>query len=248
MKCERSLLSDIPALAATVRRFALGGGVAVALAASPQLAAAQGDPVAGARTFRSCMACHSIDPGQNMTGPSLAGAWGRKAAGVESFHRYSDALKRADIVWNDESLDAWLRNPAALVPGNEMRFPGIPDAVARNNVVAYLKAVAEGRGRAVAAQAGINMRGGLPDLKQAAAEVRVGAIRYCNDSYAVSTAGGRTIQFWEFNLRFKTDSSSNGPRKNEPVLVGQGMQGDRAQVVFANPAEIAAFIKSECPK
>ena len=119
---------------------------------------------------------------------------------------------------------------------------------ARNNVVAFLKAVAEGKGRSVAAQAGINMSGGLPDLKEAKADARVNAIRYCDDTYIVNTTGGRTLKFWEFNLRFKTDSSTHGPRKNEPVLVGQGMQGDRAQVVFAHPGEIAALVKSECPK
>ena len=87
----------------------------------------------------------------------------------------------------------------------------------------------------------------LADLKQAGAERTVKSVRYCGDTYTVATAAGRTVKFWEFNLRFKTDSSKNGPRKGEPVLVPQGMSGDRAQLVFSDPAEISATIKSECP-
>src|SRR5436190_683640 len=83
---------------------------------------------------------------------------------------------------------------------------------------------------ALAFQAGMNLGSGLPDLKQANADLRVKAIGYCGDTYTVTTAGGRTRKFWEFNLRFKTDSSAHGPTKNEPVFVGQGMQGDRAQI------------------
>lgn len=230
-----------------LRRKLIGGLGAVMLAASSGSAGAAGNPIQGAQAFRNCAACHSIEAGQNLTGPTLAGVLGRKAGSLPSFHRYSDALKRSGIVWDEATLDAWLRNPAALVPGNEMRFPGIPDPLLRSNLVAYLKAAAEGKGRSLAFQAGMNMGGGLPDLKAANPELQVKTIRYCDDTYIVGNGAGRVLKFWEFNLRFKTDSTSHGPRKGEPVLVGQGMQGDRAQVVFASPAEIGAMIKSECP-
>jgi len=93
----------------------------------------------------------------------------------------------------------------------------------------------------------MNMGGGLPDLKAARPEMQVKTIRYCDDTYTIGTGAGKTLKFWEFNLRLKTDSTGHGPRKGEPVLVGQGMQGDRAQLVFSSPAEIGASIKSECP-
>lgn len=219
--------------------------VVVALAAvMPGLALGAGDPSKGAQVFRNCLACHSAEPGVNMTGPSLTGIFGRKAGSLESFHRYSDALKASGIVWDEKSLDAWIRNPAALVPDNEMRFPGIPDATARANLIAFLHTVSEGK----TPEGFRTMAGGLPDLKQASPDVHVKTIRYCKDTYTVTTAAGRTFKFWEFNLRFKSDSSGKGPRVGEPVLVGQGMQGDRAQVVFANPGEIATFIKSECSR
>jgi cytochrome c len=247
MKIKRPLSSRILMRAINARRWLIGPIVVVVVAASPGFAAAAGDPVQGALAFRNCMACHSIESGQNMTGPSLAGIVGRKAGSLPSFHRYSDALKRTGIVWNAETLDAWIYNPAGLVPGNDMRFAGIPDAIARSNLVAYLESVSEGKGHSAAFQAGMNMGGGLPDLKEAAPQAQVKSIRYCDDTYTISTGAGKTLKFWEFNLRFKTDSTGHGPRKGEPVLVGQGMQGDRAQIVFSSPADIGALIKSGCP-
>ncbi len=247
MKCERSLLVLRSPIAVPHRRALLVFVAAAALATGSGSAAGAGDPVQGAQAFRNCVACHSIEPGQNMTGPSLAGALGRKAGSLATFHRYSDALKRSSVVWDEQSLDAWIANPAAFIPGNDMAFSGLPDPRARSNLVAFLKAASEGNGKALAFQAGMNLGGGLPDLKQANADVRVKTVRYCDDTYTVTTAGGRTRKFWEFNLRFKTDSSTHGPSKNEPVFVGQGMQRDRAQIVFSSPSEMAALIKSECP-
>ena len=52
--------------------------------------------------------------------------------------------------------------------------------------------------------------------------------------------------FWERNLRFKTDVSDEGPEKGAPALVGAGMMGDRADVIFASPEEISGFISSQC--
>jgi cytochrome c len=66
------------------------------------------------------------------------------------------------------------------------------------------------------------------------------------DSYKVSTADGKTHDFWERNLRFKTDSSDDGPQKGAPAIVGAGMMGDRASVIFAAPEEISASIRQEC--
>ncbi len=76
---------------------------------------------------------------------------------------------------------------------------------------------------------------------------QVTAISHCGDAYTVKTADGNVEKVWEFNLRFKTDSSELGPRSGKPVIVGAGMQGDRASVVFANPSEVSSFIKESCP-
>ncbi len=72
------------------------------------------------------------------------------------------------------------------------------------------------------------------------------AITHCGDTYTVTTADGRVEKVWEFNLRLKTDSSALGPPEGKPVIIGAGMHGDRAFVVFAKPAEISAFVGADC--
>ena len=74
-----------------------------------------------------------------MTGPSLAGVWHRKAGGLQSFSRYSPAIKSSQLTWDDSTLSAWIENPAALIPGNRMTFPGLKDAQARTDLLSFLK-------------------------------------------------------------------------------------------------------------
>ena len=209
----------------------------------------------GQRIFGSCAACHSLQPDQSMTGPSLAGLWNRKAGSLASFSRYSPALKSANIVWNDKTLDDWITNPQHLVPGNEMTFDGIKDARQRADLLAFLKEATQ-HGASVAQQSesmrGMGGMGGMmgsgqvPNLKHLDPENRVQAITYCKDTYTITTANGQTRRFWERNLRLKTDASAEGPEKNAPALVGAGMMGDRADVIFADPSEISAHIAAKC--
>jgi len=86
----------------------------------------------------------------------------------------------------------------------------------------------------------------VPNLKNLRPEIRVQAIGYCHDTYRVTTADGRTRDFWERNLRFKTDSGNDGPEKGAPALVGAGMMGDRADVIFADPRGISTLIVGKC--
>jgi len=201
---------------------------------------AAGNVERGARVFQACAACHSLEPGRHMSGPSLAGFWERKAGTQPGFHRYSDALKHSQIVWNESTLDKWLSNPEATVPGNFMLFEGMREEQARTDLIAFLQAASEGKGPRA------RQMPAFPDLKKAPAEAVVSLIRHCRDTYYVTNGKSETRPFWEFNLRFKTDSSASGPSPGKPVLVGQGMQGDRAQVVFAAPKEISAFVREGC--
>jgi cytochrome c len=214
-----------------------------------------GDVARGERLFRACAACHSLEPGKNMTGPSLAELWNRKAAGLESFMRYSPALKSSGIIWDDQTLDAWLNDPAHFIPGNTMTFPGVKDARQRADLLAFLKdATRPGRAPATMAQRDrpmggmMGMMGGRapPNLKKLDADERVQTITHCKDTYRVTTADGKTRDFWERNLRFKTDVSEDGPQKGAPAIVGAGMMGDRANIIFAAPEEISGFIASAC--
>jgi|GEM_PF-388337 len=111
---------------------------------TPNTALADGDPARGKRAFLQCVMCHSAVPGRHKSGPSLASVWGRKAATVEGFWNYSDALKQADIVWNDVTLNEWLTSPKTMVPGTSMRVPGLKDAEVRLDIIAYLKQLAAG--------------------------------------------------------------------------------------------------------
>lgn len=203
------------------------------------IAHAQSDAQRGAKLFSQCAACHTLEPGRHLTGPSLGELSGRKAGTASGFLRYSDALKRSGVEWNDKTLDAWLKDPAKFIPGNEMMLPGIKDDRARQDLIAYLK-VAE-------STPGARRHGPrMPDLKKANPDSVVKAIRHCGDTYFVTTGDGKIEKIWEFNLRFKTDTSATGPAPGRPVLLGVGMRGDRAAVIFASPAEVGAILKQQC--
>src|ERR1700737_4846707 len=99
----------------------------------------QGDSSRRRQDFRACAPCHSLEPDRNMTGPSLANLWGRKAGSLPSFDRYSDALKASGIIWDDRALDGWLTDLQRMVPNNEMPFEGINDGRVRADLLAFLK-------------------------------------------------------------------------------------------------------------
>lgn len=85
-------------------------------AAAP--AGGAGDVSAGKLVFRKCQACHSLQPGRNVVGPSLAGVIGRKS-GTESGFVYSEAMKNANITWTPTTLATYLaaRSSGRRVPG-----------------------------------------------------------------------------------------------------------------------------------
>ena len=215
--------------------------------------ATKASPPRGQRVFGACAACHSLQSDKNMTGPSLANLWNRKAGSLPSFSRYSPVLKSSNIIWNDQTLDEWIKDPQHLVPGNEMTYAGIKDAQPRADLLAFLKDATQ-KGAAQTAQQGgpmggmRGMMGGgqVPNLKKLDPADRVRAITYCNDTYTVTTAKGQTRKFWERNLRLKTDASVDGPEKNAPALLNAGMMGDRADIIFAEPSEISPLIAAKC--
>ena len=108
----------------------------VFLAVTP--ARADGDAGRGEQRFQECAACHSVQPGVNNVGPSLAGLFGRKAGSLPDF-RYSAAMRRSGITWTAQELDAFIADPQKRVPANRMPYAGLPDAGARADLIAYLE-------------------------------------------------------------------------------------------------------------
>lgn len=206
---------------------------------------AASDVARGAKIFGACAACHSLRPDEQLTGPSLAGVFGRRAGTVKGFGRYSEALRKADVVWEERTLDAWIADPQKFLPGNLMTFPGIRDGGQRADLIAFLKNPNASPGSG-GGMMGMMTAPRLESLRDVEPQGQVRAIRHCQDSYFVTLGTGKTFPFWEFNLRFKTDGSGTGPAPGKPVILHAGMRGDRAAIVFASPEEISPFIKKRC--
>jgi cytochrome c len=95
----------------------------------------EGDAVKGKALYESrCTACHSLD--HSRIGPAHRGVFGRHVAQVAGFD-YSPALRRSHVVWNSKSLDRWLTNPEAFIPGQKMGYT-VPDGQDRADIIAFL--------------------------------------------------------------------------------------------------------------
>lgn len=94
------------------------------------------DTAAGRAAFeRRCTGCHALD--HEKVGPRLAGVVGRKAGTVSNFP-YSDAVKKAGVVWNEAALDKWLTDPDSVIPDSDMAFR-LDNAAERAAIIAFLK-------------------------------------------------------------------------------------------------------------
>ncbi|HTV94947.1 MAG TPA: c-type cytochrome [Steroidobacteraceae bacterium] len=132
-------------LAAASLCIAAAGAVASRAAppgtASPVAASAMptGDAARGRQIFAPCRTCHYPEKGYgHHNGPSLFAIFGRRAGTQQGFPYYSEALKRSNLVWTPELLNAWLANPTTFIPGTDMVFVAIPGAQDRADLIAYL--------------------------------------------------------------------------------------------------------------
>jgi cytochrome c2 len=122
-----------------MNRF-VGLAIAIATVVTAVPAEAQ-DAANGENVFRRCRACHAVGAtARNKSGPHLNGVFGRRAASVPGFN-YSDAMKEkgaAGLVWNDQTLAAYLSDPDAFVPNGVMAM-AVRDPTQLRDVIAYLK-------------------------------------------------------------------------------------------------------------
>ena len=100
---------------------------------------AAGDVAAGEKVFKKCKACHVVNKEQNRTGPHLVNLFGRPAGSLEGYKKYSKAMKSSGIVWDEETLDAYLKAPKKYIQGTRMAFAGLKKDADRANVIAYMK-------------------------------------------------------------------------------------------------------------
>jgi len=100
---------------------------------------AAGDPNHGQQLFRRCASCHAVGPYASAGyGPQLNHIVGRRAAATTDY-KYSEAMKKSGLVWDEKTLAAFVRAPHDLVPGTAMRFWGIKDEQQVADLLSYLK-------------------------------------------------------------------------------------------------------------
>lgn len=122
------------------RVLAATAAVLATAATAAAFASPPGDPERGEQVYQRCIGCHSLD--RDRTGPHHAGVFGRRVGGVDGFN-YSDAMRKAGaagMVWNEETLDAFLKAPRKFLPGTRMGYAGVKDDQERADLIAYLRA------------------------------------------------------------------------------------------------------------
>lgn len=122
----------------TIAGIAMIGAGVVGVAAMASPAVQAGDAAKGKAVFARCAACHSLAPGKNGIGPSLAGIVGRKAGSMTGY-RYSPAMQKSGLTWDGATIAKFVAGPSKLVPGTKMMAPAVSNPADQANLVAFLK-------------------------------------------------------------------------------------------------------------
>ena len=151
---------------------------------------------------------------------------GRRAATLSDFGRYTDALKKSEIVWDETTLYAWIKDPQVMVPGTTMTFRGIENGETREDASPF----SGWRWRQMVRQ---GCKGGLlpagmaqeqitADLSTVGPNQRITEIRHCGDGYHVTTADGARFPFWETNVRSRSTPARAGRDRENRSCIGRG--------------------------
>ena len=142
--CRRGL----PPVFAWILALCIVAGMAACDQGGDADGGSDGEPEVGASfaqgrdVYRRCVACHVASAPENKVGPHLVGMFGRVAGSLEDF-RYSQAMRESGIVWTEETLAAFLRDPRRFMPGNRMAFAGIRREGDLSALMVYLRQVTE---------------------------------------------------------------------------------------------------------
>jgi cytochrome c len=121
--------------------IALGllGAVSLVTIAGAQMPLPTAKPPDGATLFKQqCATCHTSNESDPVRqGPSLFNVVGRRAGSMEG-SKYSAGFAKADFVWDEARIDAWITNPQEMIPGSVMAYRQARPEV-RAAIIAYLK-------------------------------------------------------------------------------------------------------------
>ena len=93
----------------------------------------------GAKIYKRCKACHTLnEDGKHKVGPNLWDIYGAKAGSKEGFN-YSKVMAASDVIWTDETMDAYMTKPSTFMKGNRMSFIGLKKQADRDAVQLYIK-------------------------------------------------------------------------------------------------------------
>ncbi len=122
-----------------IRKIAFAAAMGAVLALGGGSAWAAGDAAAGAKVFKKCKACHTVNKGgKKKAGPNLFGIVGKEAGKSPGF-KYSKAMKASGVVWDEANLDKFLAKPKKFMKKTRMSFAGLKKEKDRVNVIEYLK-------------------------------------------------------------------------------------------------------------
>ena len=119
-----------------IRALGLATAVIVGMTGAA-MAGSHGDADKGAKVYKKCKACHTLDEGgKNKVGPNLFGIFGRTAGTLEGY-KFSKAFKASDVVWDEATLDEFLTKPKKFIPKTKMGFRGLKKESQRADLIAY---------------------------------------------------------------------------------------------------------------